>query len=107
MSAVQDAGDPVGRAARALAPAPSLYKVCFFLTADARTGMLPRILAPIAKLGAVPERVHASTEDGDGQEMSVDLRVANLSEREAFLLDKTLRVIVGVRSLLVIRDEMD
>ena len=89
-----------------LAPEQRLFKVCFFVTADARTGMLPRILAPFAKLGAVPERVHASTEDGDGQELSVDVRVANLSAREARLLDKTLRVIVGVRSMLVVRDDM-
>ncbi len=89
-----------------LAPDAKLLKVCFFITADARTGMLPRILAPFAKLGAVPERVHASTEDGDGGELSVDVRVANLSAREAHLLDKTLRVIVGVRAMLVVRDEM-
>jgi len=88
------------------APESRLFKVCFFITADARTGMLPRILAPFAKLGAVPQRVHASTEDGDGRELSVDVRVANLSAREAHLLDKTLRVIVGVRTMLVVRDDM-
>jgi len=88
------------------APESRLFKVCFFITADARTGMLPRILAPFAKLGAVPERVHASTEDGDGRELSVDVRVANISAREAHLLDKTLRVIVGVRTMLVVRDDM-
>ena len=87
-------------------PDTSLYKVCFFLTADARVGMLARILAPFAKLGAMPQRLHASTEAGDGCELSVDLRVADLSAREAHLFDKTLRVIVGMRSLLVVRKEM-
>ena len=97
MAAVQTFGPPK--------PDTRLYKVCFFVTADARVGMLPRLLAPIAKLGAVPERVHASTEAGNGSELSVDLRVASLSAREAHLIDKTLRVIVGVRTLLTVREE--
>ena len=40
-----------------LAPVPDLFRVCFFITADARIGMLPRLLDPVAKLGAVLKRV--------------------------------------------------
>ena len=46
----------------------------FFITAPADPGLLPRLIEPVAKLGAVPSRVHASRESGDGSELSVDLQ---------------------------------
>jgi len=50
----------------------------FFVTAPADPGLLPRLIEPVAKLGAVPSRVHASRESGDGSELSVDLRLAGV-----------------------------
>jgi len=62
-------------AARAVAPRAQARTVraFFFITAPADPGLLPRLIEPVAKLGAVPSRVHASRESGDGSELSVDL----------------------------------
>lgn len=87
---------------RAPATSPLRVKAIFFVDADADFGMLPRLLLPFAKLGVAPTRVHASTEDGDGGEMRVDLRAAGVSRRTAHLLDKALRGTVGVRSVIAL-----
>ena len=53
----------------------------FFITAPSDPGLLPRLIEPVAKLGAVPSRVHASRESGDGSELSVDLRLSGVAPR--------------------------
>jgi len=87
---------------RAPAAVPGRVKVIYFVDADADFGVLPRLLQPLAKLGVAPVRVHASTENGDGAEMRVDLRIAGVSARTAHLLDKALRGTVGVRSVIAL-----
>jgi len=87
---------------RAPAAVPGRVKVIYFVDADADFGMLPRLLLPLAKLGVAPVRVHASTENGDGAEMRIDLRIAGVSQRTAYLIDKGLRGIVGVRSVIAL-----
>src|SRR5262245_20964549 len=74
----------------------------FFVTAPADRGLLPRLIEPVAKLGAVPSRVHASRESGDGSELSVDLRLAGVAPRTAELVEFALRAVVGVRQVMAV-----
>jgi hypothetical protein len=71
----------------------------FFVSAPADPGLLPRLIEPVAKLGAVPARVHASREAGDGTELVVDLRLAGVTPRIADLVGRALRAVVGVRQV--------
>lgn len=93
------------------APAPRERKfsddavqAIFFVTATADPGMVQRLVEPIGKLGLVPMRVHISSEDGNGDELSADLRIAGLTRQTAHLLDKALRRIVGVRQVIALAD---
>jgi hypothetical protein len=74
----------------------------FFVTAPADPGLLPRLIEPVAKLGAVPARVHASREAGDGSELSVELRLAGVAPRTAELIEFALRAVVGVRQVMAL-----
>ena len=86
---------------RPLAPA-STVRAYFFITAPADPGLLPRLIEPVAKLGAVPSRVHATREAGDGSELTVDLRLAGVAPRTAELVEHALRAIVGVRQVMAV-----
>ena len=94
--AVAAAGAPAPRAA------PDTVRAFFFVTAPADPGLLPRLIEPVAKLGAVPSRVHASRESGDGSELSVDLRLAGVAPRTAELVEYALRAVVGVRQVMAV-----
>ena len=74
----------------------------FFVTAPADPGLLSRLIEPVAKLGAVPSRVHASRESGDGSELSVELRLAGVAPRTAELVEFALRAVVGVRQVMAL-----
>ena len=90
-------------AAGAVAPrAADTVRAFFFVTAPADPGLLPRLIEPVAKLGAVPSRVHASRELGDGSELSVDLRLTGVAPRTAELVEYALRAVVGVRQVLAV-----
>src|SRR5215470_1624530 len=80
------------------ASAPTV-RAFFFVTAPADPGLLPRLIEPVAKLGAVPSRIHASREWGDGSELSVELRLAGVAPRTAELVEFALRAVVGVRQV--------
>ena len=94
------------RAVAAGAAAPRAHtdtvRAFFFVTAPADPGLLPRLIEPVAKLGAVPSRVHASRESGDGSELSVDLRLAGVAPRTAELIEYALRAVVGVRQVMAV-----
>jgi hypothetical protein len=89
-------------APRAELSVPATVRAYFFVTAPADPGLLPRLIEPVAKLGAVPSRVHASRESGDGSELSVDLRLAGVAPRVAELVEYALRAVVGVRQVLAV-----
>ncbi|HWE17133.1 MAG TPA: hypothetical protein VG758_08120 [Hyphomicrobiaceae bacterium] len=74
----------------------------FFVSAPADPGLLARLIEPVAKLGAVPQRVHASREAGDGTELTVDLRLAGVAPRTADLVERALRAVVGVRQVMAV-----
>src|SRR5262249_42896080 len=78
---------------------PATVRAYFFIPALAAPGLLPRLIEPVAKLGAVPVRVHASREFGDGSELTVDLRLAGVAPRTADLVGRALRAVVGVRQV--------
>ncbi len=63
-----------------------------------------RLVEPFSKLGLVPARVHISSEDGNGEEFSADLRVSGLTQQTAHLVDKALRRIVGVRQVITLAE---
>jgi hypothetical protein len=77
-------------------------RAIFFISAPADPGLLPRLIEPVAKLGAVPARVHASRESGDGTELTVDLRLAGVAPRTADLVERALRAVVGVRQVMAV-----
>lgn len=99
---------PCPQAAVASAPASATQsapaKTYFFLTADAEAGLLPRVLAPFVRLGLVPYRVHTSTEQGTGEEMSVELRFAHLPADRAEILAATCRGMAGMRNVLTVAE---
>lgn len=80
-------------------PGAPTVRAYFLVSAPADPQLLPRLIEPVAKLGAVPLRVHASREDGDGRELSVDLRLAGVPARTAELVEFALRAVVGVRQV--------
>ena len=81
---------------------PQTVRAFFFVTAPVHPGLLPRLIEPVAKLGAVPSRVHASCESGDGSELTVDLRLTGVAPRTAELVEYALRAVVGVRQVLAV-----
>jgi hypothetical protein len=89
---------PLGAASRVPA------KTYFFLTGDTGADLLPRVLLPFTKLGLVPYRVHASTEQGTGEEMSLELRFACLSAETAAQLAARCRAVIGVCSVMTVAE---
>lgn len=85
----------------------SSFKALFYVTGVADPGLLPRLIEPVAKLGHVPARVHASREAGDGTELVVDLRLKGVSARTAELVGIALRAIVGVRQVIAVVEPDD
>jgi hypothetical protein len=67
-----------------------------------RRALLSRVIEPVAKLGTVPTRVHASRESGDGSEVTVDLRLTGVPQRTADLVERALRAVVGVRQVMAV-----
>jgi hypothetical protein len=80
--------------------ASDAVRAFFHVTGPADPGLLPRLIEPAAKLGYVPARVHATSEAGDGSELSVDLRLRNVPPRAAQLIEHALRSMIGVRQVI-------
>lgn len=76
----------------------------FFVTAQADPGIAPRLVEPFSKMGVVPARVHMSSEDGAGDEISADLRANNVTRATMNAIDKALRRIVGVRQVIAVAE---
>lgn len=77
-------------------------RALYFVTGAADPGLLPRLIEPVAKLGHVPSRVHATRENGDGSELAVDLRLAGVPQRVARIVENNLRAVVGVRQVIAV-----
>ncbi len=98
MSALMSVGHPEPTSAVGCDQVKALY----FVSASDDPNVLPRILEPFAKMGLTPRRLHASREDGDGTQQSIDVRLLDVSQREALLLEKMLSAVVGVRQVIVV-----
>lgn len=77
----------------------------FLVTGCADPGLLPRLIEPFAKLGLCPSRVLASREAGDGSELSVDLRLTDVSAQTARLVEVGLKRVIGVQQLLCVVEQ--
>lgn len=91
-----------------VAPAASpdaLVNARYLVVGPSDPGFLSRVVEPVAKLGEVPARVHATREAGDGSEYTVDVRLAAVTARTAELVDHALRRIVGVRQLIAVVEQ--
>jgi hypothetical protein len=80
---------------------PDNVRVLFYAVGEADPELMPRLIAPLGKLGVVPCRVHASRENGDGSELAVELRFRDLSAQVARQIELALRRTVGVRQVIV------
>jgi hypothetical protein len=81
--------------------APSNVRALFYAVGLADPELMPRLVAPLGKLGVVPCRIHASREDGDGSELAIELRFRDLPDHLARQIESALRRTVGVRQLIV------
>ena len=81
-------------------PSECIVSARFLVQGEADPGLLPRLLEPFSKLGAVPTRVHASRENGDGSVLSVDLRLTGVPHRMAELIENALRRVIGVSQII-------
>ena len=91
-------------AAASLLPMPGdvpAGRTYFFLTADPDCGLLLRVLQSFARLNVTPYRVHASTEQGVGDEMSLELRIKGSDPAVAERLAALCRTVIGVRSVIM------
>jgi hypothetical protein len=76
----------------------------FFLTGDTGSDLLSRVLIPFTKLNLVPYRVHASTEQGMGDEMSIELRFQGLGAQSMDTLAARCRAVIGVRTVMTVTE---
>jgi len=103
MSSLTSPSRPADPASSFLSESETVRAI-FFVTGHADPGLVPRLVEPFSKLGLTPSRVHISSEDGDGAEVSADLRVDNVPPLTAHLIDKALRRIVGVQSVIALME---
>ena len=88
--------------AGASAPSPETVQAKYFVTACAEPGVAPRLVESFAKMGLTPLRLYFSTEDGNGEDIFADMRLANVDRTTAHLVDKALRRVVGVRQVITL-----
>jgi hypothetical protein len=79
-----------------------LAKALFYVVGDADPALLPRVVGPVTKLGLVPSRLHISNEDGDGAQLTIDLRLADVPQKAASRVEAALRSIVGVHQVIAV-----
>jgi hypothetical protein len=92
-----------GDAASAATVVPAqVVNARYLVVGPSEPGFLSRLVEPVAKLGEVPTRMHASREAGDGTELTVDLRLAAVAPRTAELVENALRRIIGVRQVIAV-----
>lgn len=76
----------------------SCRPVRFEVLADAEPGLLPRVLAPFARRGLVPDKVRARR---DGTLLLVEAGMEAMPSEMLHVVEGNLRQIVGVRRVTV------
>ncbi len=74
---------------------------CFAVTAVAEPGAMPRVLEIFAKRGLVPCQWHSTLAGPAGDELHIDVQVADLDAALTARLAESLRQTVAVRAVLV------
>jgi hypothetical protein len=82
-------------------PAVTAGRTYFFVTAEADCNVLLRVLQSFARLGVTPYRVHSSTEQGTGEEMTLELRITGSDPAVAERLAALSRTVMGVHSVIM------
>ncbi|HUS96702.1 MAG TPA: hypothetical protein VMX97_08195 [Hyphomicrobiaceae bacterium] len=77
-------------------------RVLFHVTGSADPGLMPRLAGTVAKLGHTPVRFHMSREAGDGSQVTVDLRLAGISQVDAGRIERALRSVLGVGQVIAL-----
>lgn len=86
------------------APRTDAERSYFFLTSASDAGLLARVLNIFIKLDLTPYRMHVSTEHGAGEEMTIELRFAEMTPHIAEGLAARCRTIIGVHSVITAGD---
>jgi hypothetical protein len=76
----------------------------FFVTGETSADLIARVLCPFVKNGVTPYRIHASCENGAGEETTIELRVAGLPDALPELLAAACRRIIGVHAVLTVAE---
>ena len=85
----------------AAAPRPAARRViCYSIHAVAEPGVMPRVLELFAKRNLVPGRWHSDLVGPSGDELAIDLQVADLDAHTADYIARCLRQIWGVETVL-------
>jgi hypothetical protein len=80
---------------------PASGRTYFFLTGEPECGLMLRVLQSFARLNVTPYRVHVSTEQGTGDEMSMELRIRGSDAAVAERLAALCRSVMGVHSVIM------
>ena len=75
---------------------PTVSTTCFSVTARAKLGVLPRIVALFAKRGLTPTHLRADRDDPAGGILYVEVQMAGMDRELAVYIGQCLRVIVAV-----------
>ena len=78
---------------------PACWPVRFEVLAEAEPGLLPRVLAPLARRDLVPDRVRSRRE---GTALLIELGMDAMPSEMLHLVEGNLRQIVGVRRVSVV-----
>ena len=74
---------------------------CFAVTAAAEPGAMSRVLEVFAKRGLIPSQLHSTLAGRAGDELAIDVQIADLDAALAARLAESLRQVVVVRAVLV------
>lgn len=79
---------------------PQERVACFSILAEAEPGVMPRVLELFAKRSLVPQRWVSDRIGHKREDLSIDLQVAGLDQRETDYIASCLRQIWGVQTVM-------
>ena len=85
--------------------APRFQTQCFSVLAQADPATLPRVLAPFAKRGLIPERVQASRGNAPKDDLLIDLQLADTDPALAHAVAQELRRQICVETVLLVEKQ--
>ncbi len=81
-------------------PVQRRQTACFSVIATAEPGTMPRVLEIFAKRGLVPDRWLSAVAGPRGEEIHIDIQLADADRKLAERLAHSLRQVVSVQSVL-------